>query len=56
MRYSWGAVAIDRMTGETASEDSGQSTQAVELWTFRRDDRARDEGWQLSAIQQAVFS
>lgn len=56
MGYSWGAIAVDRVTGEADSEAPGQPSQAVELWTFRRDDRARDEGWQLSAIQQAVFA
>jgi predicted lipid-binding transport protein (Tim44 family) len=56
MSYSWDAVAVDRVTGEAVSEAPGQSSQAAELWTFRRDDRARDDGWQLSAIQQAVFA
>jgi predicted lipid-binding transport protein (Tim44 family) len=56
MIYSWVTAAINRATGEVVSEAPGQSSQVVELWTFRRDDRAHDDGWQLSAIQQAAFS
>ncbi len=54
MRYSSVCLTVDRATGAVVSGDPGQSSQSIELWTFRRDDRARDEGWQLSAIQQAV--
>lgn len=54
IRYSLVAITVDRKTGAVVSGDPGVSSQAVELWTFRRDDRAREEGWQLSAIQQAV--
>ena len=54
MCYSLVATTTDRKSGEVVAGDPSQSSQATELWTFRRDDRARDEGWQLSAIQQAV--
>lgn len=54
MCYLLVATTVDRKSGEVVAGDPSQSSQATELWTFRRDDRARDEGWQLSAIQQAV--
>ena len=54
MRYASVGLTVDRATGAAVSGDPGRPFQSVELWTFRRDDRARDEGWQLSAIQQAV--
>ena len=56
MRYSLVATMVDRSSGEVVAGDPSQSSQATELWTFRRDDRAREEGWHLSAIQQAVCS
>ena len=56
MRYSWVGQTVYRATGAVVSGAPGQASQSVELWTFRRDDRAHDEGWQLSAIQRAVSS
>lgn len=54
MRYSLVDATVDRGTGRLVSGDRDRPTEATELWTFRRDDRARAEGWQLSAIQQAA--
>ena len=54
MRYSHIDVDVDRETGRVISGDRSRSTEATEFWTFRRDDRARADGWQLSAIQQAA--
>ena len=54
MRFSLVDVTVDRATGHVVSGDRTRPTQATELWTFRRDDRARADGWQLSAIQQAA--
>lgn len=54
MRYSLVDATVDRATGEVVSGDRGRPSEATELWTFRRDDRARADGWQLSAIQQAA--
>ena len=54
MRFSLTDAMVDRKTGQVVSGDRSTPTEATEFWTFRRDDRARDEGWQLSAIQQAA--
>lgn len=54
MRYSLIDAMVERATGRVVSGDRTRSTEATELWTFRRDDRARADGWQLSAIQQAA--
>lgn len=54
MRYSLIDATVDRATGRVVSGDRTRPTEATELWTFRRDDRARADGWQLSAIQQAA--
>jgi predicted lipid-binding transport protein (Tim44 family) len=54
MRYSFIDATVDRATGRVVSGDRTRSTEATELWTFRRDDCARADGWQLSAIQQAA--
>jgi predicted lipid-binding transport protein (Tim44 family) len=54
VRYSLIDATVDRATGRVVSGDRTRSTEATELWTFRRDDRARADGWQLSAIQQAA--
>jgi predicted lipid-binding transport protein (Tim44 family) len=54
MRYSLVDATVDRATGEVISGDRSNPSEATELWTFRRDDRDRSEGWQLSAIQQAA--
>ena len=54
MRYSHIDATVDLATGSVVSGDRTRPTEATELWTFRRDDRAPADGWQLSAIQQAV--
>ncbi|HET6388232.1 MAG TPA: Tim44 domain-containing protein [Hyphomicrobium sp.] len=54
IRYSLIDATVDRATGRVVSGDLTRPTEATELWTFRRDDRARADGWQLSAIQQAA--
>jgi predicted lipid-binding transport protein (Tim44 family) len=54
MRFSLVDATIDRATGQVVSGDPAHPTEATELWTFRRDDRAPADGWQLSAIQQAA--
>jgi predicted lipid-binding transport protein (Tim44 family) len=42
---------VDRASGRVLEGDPERDDEVVELWTFRRDQRAQD-GWQLSAIQQ----
>jgi predicted lipid-binding transport protein (Tim44 family) len=54
MRFSMIDAVLDRATGRVVSGDRNRPTEATEFWTFRRDDRTRAEGWQLSAIQQAA--
>lgn len=54
MRYSLVDATVERETGKVVSGDAAHASEAIELWTFRRDDRARADGWQLSAIQQAA--
>ena len=54
MRFSMIDATLDRANGRVVSGDRTRPTEATELWTFRRDDRAPAEGWQLSAIQQAA--
>lgn len=54
MRFSLTDAMVDRASGEVVSGDRDRSTEATELWTFRRDDRAPADGWQLSAVQQAA--
>ena len=54
MRYSLVDAMVDRATKRVVKGDPSRSTEATELWTFRKDDRAASEGWQLSAIQQAA--
>lgn len=54
MRFSLVDATVDRASGRVVSGDRERPTEATELWTFRRDDRARGDGWQLSAIQQAA--
>jgi predicted lipid-binding transport protein (Tim44 family) len=54
MRYSIVDATVDRVTGTLISGDASHASEATELWTFRRDDRARGDGWELSAIQQAA--
>jgi predicted lipid-binding transport protein (Tim44 family) len=52
MRFSLVDAIIDEANGRVVSGD--RPNQATELWTFRRDDRAPADGWQLSAIQQTA--
>jgi predicted lipid-binding transport protein (Tim44 family) len=54
MRFSLVDATVDRASGRVVSGNPERATEATELWTFRRDDRARADGWQLSAIQQAA--
>ena len=54
MRFALVDAIIDEANGRVVSGDRARSNQATELWTFRRDDRAPADGWQLSAIQQAA--
>jgi predicted lipid-binding transport protein (Tim44 family) len=54
MRFSLVDATVDRASGKVVSGNRTNPTEATELWTFRRDDRARADGWQLSAIQQAA--
>jgi predicted lipid-binding transport protein (Tim44 family) len=54
MRFSLIDATIDQASGRVVSGDRARPSEATELWTFRRDDRARGDGWQLSAVQQAA--
>jgi predicted lipid-binding transport protein (Tim44 family) len=45
---------VDRASGRVISGDPSRPTEATEFWTFRRDQRTANDGWQLSAIQQAA--
>ncbi len=54
MRYALVDAVVDRATKRVVKGDISRPTEAIELWTFRKDDRAAGEGWQLSAIQQAA--
>jgi predicted lipid-binding transport protein (Tim44 family) len=54
MRYALVDATVDRASGALISGDAVHASEATELWTFRRDDRARADGWELSAIQQAA--
>lgn len=54
MRFSLIDAMIDQASGRVVSGDRARPSEATELWTFRRDDRARGDGWQLSAVQQAA--
>lgn len=54
MRFALIDATIDKATGRVVSGDRTRPTEATEIWTFRRDDRTRGDGWQLSAIQQAA--
>src|SRR5262245_16230471 len=53
MRYALRDTMIKRSTGRVVSGDPDRDDEVTELWTFRRDDRDRSAGWQLSAIQQS---
>jgi predicted lipid-binding transport protein (Tim44 family) len=54
MRFSLIDATVEKASGRVVSGDRTRPTEATELWTFRRDDRAPADGWQLSAIQQAA--
>jgi predicted lipid-binding transport protein (Tim44 family) len=53
MRFSMLDAVVDRASGEVLEGDRTTPQEATEIWTFRRDHREADRGWQLSAIQQA---
>jgi predicted lipid-binding transport protein (Tim44 family) len=53
MRYALRDTVIDRASGRIVSGNPDRDDEVTELWTFRRDDRDRGVGWQLSAIQQS---
>jgi predicted lipid-binding transport protein (Tim44 family) len=52
MRYCLVDAMVDRVTGRLISGDRDAPQVVTEVWTFRRDDRDLQQGWQLSAIQQ----
>lgn len=52
LRYCLVDAMIDRATGRVISGDRAAPREVTEVWTFRRDDRDPEQGWQLSAIQQ----
>jgi predicted lipid-binding transport protein (Tim44 family) len=58
MHFSLSDSMVDRATGRAVSGDGSQAQQVTEVWTFRRDHREPpqgwQQGWQLSAIQQAA--
>jgi predicted lipid-binding transport protein (Tim44 family) len=58
MHFSLSDRMVDRATGSVVSGDGSQTQQVTEVWTFRRDHREPlqgwQQGWQLSAIQQAA--
>jgi predicted lipid-binding transport protein (Tim44 family) len=58
MRFSLCDAMVDRTTGRVVSGDATAPQQVTEVWTFRRDlggqpAQGWQQGWQLSAIQQA---
>ena len=53
MRFSLIELELDRASGRLISGDRNVLVEVTEIWTFRRDHRDADRGWQLSAIQQA---
>ena len=56
MCYSLVDAMVDRATGSVVSGDRVTPQEVTEVWTFRRDDRDPEQGWQLSAIQQTAGS
>jgi predicted lipid-binding transport protein (Tim44 family) len=54
MRYALVDAMVDRVSGRVISGHASDPTEATEFWTFRRDQRTPNDGWQLSAIQQAA--
>ncbi len=53
MRFSMVDAVVDRTTGAVIEGNRDAPQEATEVWTFRRDHRDADRGWQLSAIPQA---
>ena len=54
MRFSLIDVMQDRATGRVVSGDPAKHDQATEVWTFVRPVGSGQQGWKLSAIQQAA--
>lgn len=58
MRFSLRDALVDRNTGRAVSGAEAEPEEVAEVWTFRRDrgQPVQDwqQGWQLSAIQQAA--
>jgi predicted lipid-binding transport protein (Tim44 family) len=54
MRYSMISAIVQSATGKVVSGDRNRPSEAIELWTFRRDRHTRTDGWELSAIQQGT--
>ncbi|MBB4039157.1 putative lipid-binding transport protein (Tim44 family) [Microvirga flocculans] len=50
MRFGITDVMVDKATGRVVEGDPNRVEEAVELWTFRRD---QGGSWKISAIQQA---
>jgi predicted lipid-binding transport protein (Tim44 family) len=53
MRYALRDTMVERNSGRVVSGDPDRDDEVTELWTFRRDERDHNAGWQLSAIQQS---
>lgn len=53
MRFSMIDAVVDRASGQVVEGNRTAPQEATEIWTFRRDHRDLNAGWQLSAIQQA---
>ena len=49
MRFRLTDTTVDRASGRIVPGDPSTPTEAVEVWTFRRE---RGGPWRLSAIQQ----
>jgi len=54
VRFSLIDVMQDRATGRVVSGNPAMPEQATEVWTFVRPVGAGQQGWKLSAIQQAA--
>lgn len=54
MRFSLIDVMQDRASGRIVSGDPTKADQATEVWTFVRPVGSGQQGWKLSAIQQAA--
>ena len=53
MRFSMIDAVVERASGQVVEGNRTTPQEVTEIWTFRRDHRDLDAGWQLSAIQQA---